>query len=211
MVDSPGAKPSLRDFEPAPFAEQHVRMRHRDLVERDFHMAVRRIVIPEYRQVTDDLHPVGVERHENHRLLLVLFRSRIGLAHDDGDRAARIAGSARPPFAAVDDIAIALGRDAAQDVGRVGRGDVGLGHQEGRANLAVHQRPQPLLLLLARPVAVEHLHIAGVGRRAVERFRRPQETPHFLGAKGILEVAQAGPFKFERLVDMGRGRRWRHE
>jgi hypothetical protein len=40
---------------------------------------------------------------------------------------------------------------------------VQLGHGVGRADLAVQQRLQPLLLLLGRAHALEHLHVAGVG------------------------------------------------
>src|SRR3712207_8706481 len=46
----------------------------------------------------------------------------------------------RPPFAAVQHIVVAVAGDVALDVGGVGRGDRRLGHQEGRAYLAVHQR-----------------------------------------------------------------------
>ena len=109
------------------------------------------------------------------------------------------------------DIFVAAHVDAALDVGRVGRGDVGLGHQEGRADLAVHQRLQPFVLLLARAVAVDDLHIAGVGRGAVEHLGRPHDPAHFLGAERILEVGEARPFELEAVVDRRRAVRGRHE
>ena len=39
-------------------------------------------------------------------------------------------------------------------------GDVGLGHRERRADLAVEQRAQPAVLLLLRAELREHLHVA---------------------------------------------------
>ena len=155
MVDAARPEPALRDLEAAPFAEQQVRRRHAHVLQHDLHMAVRRVVIAVDGERAQDVEAGRVERHQDHRLLAVLVGALVGLAHQDRDLAARIAGARRPPFAAVDHIIIAVAGDVAFDVGRVGRGDRGLGHQEGRADLAVHQRPQPLLLLLARAVAVE--------------------------------------------------------
>ncbi len=152
-----------------------------------------------------------VHRHQDHALLLVALGRGVGLAHHDRDLAARIADARRPPFAAVDDVMIAVTDHRRFDVGCVGRGNGGLGHQEGGADVAVHQRPQPLLLLLARAVAVEDLHVAGVGRRAVEHFRRPADPAHFLGAQGVFEVGELRAFERERVVDMGLARVGRHE
>ena len=45
MVDAPRSQPALRDLEPAPFAEQQIVGRHAHVLERDFHVAVRRVVI----------------------------------------------------------------------------------------------------------------------------------------------------------------------
>ena len=45
------AQPPLRDLEAAPFAQQHVGRRHADVVERDFGVAVRRVVVAEHRQM----------------------------------------------------------------------------------------------------------------------------------------------------------------
>src|SRR5205085_8940647 len=64
------------------------------------------------------------------------------------------------------------------------------------------QRPQPLLLLLASPVAVEHLHIARIRRGAVEHLARPADPAHLLGAEGIFKVGELRPLELEALVDM---------
>src|SRR3546814_4124173 len=56
------------------------------------------------------------------------------------------------------------------------------------------------------------LHIAGVGRRAVEHLARKADAAHFLGAQRIFQVGEAGAFELDRLVDMMMRRRLgRHE
>ena len=51
---------------------------------------------------------------------------------------------------------------------RIGAGHLGLGHREGRADVALEQRGKPALLDRFGGVEVEDLHVAGVGRGAVE-------------------------------------------
>ena len=58
-----------------------------------------------------DLHARCVSsRHEDLRLLHVAWLAPvgIGLAHDDGDLAARVTDAGRPPLAAVDDVVVAV-------------------------------------------------------------------------------------------------------
>ena len=66
-----------------------------------------------------------------------------------------------------------------------------LGHGVGRADLAVQQRLQPLLLLLGRADLLQHFHVAGVGRRAVERLRRQRLLAQLGGDIGVVEVGEA--------------------
>ena len=207
----PGPSRPCAISKPRPSPSSMVEAGTRTSFERDLHMAVRRVVIAVDGERALDRDARRVERHQHHRLLPVLVGRAVGLAHQDRDLAARIAGARRPPFAAVDHIIVAVAGDVAFDIGRVGRGDRRLGHQEGRADLAVHQRPQPFLLLLARAVAVEHLHIAGVGRRAVEHLGRPQDPAHLLGAERIFEVGELGALELEALVDMRERAARRHE
>ena len=72
------------------------------------------------------------------------------------------------------------------------------GHGIGRADLAVQQRLQPLLLLLGRADLLQHFHVAGVGRRAVERLRRQRLLAELGGDVGIVEVGEAA-------ADLGMG------
>jgi len=59
--------------------------------ELDVHVAVGRVVVAEEVQGAQDSHPGRLARNEDHRLLRVLRRARIGLAHHDEELAARIA------------------------------------------------------------------------------------------------------------------------
>src|SRR5207249_7029513 len=67
-----------------------------------------------------------------------------------------------------------------------------LGHRERGADLALEQGLEPLLLLLGRAVALEHLPVAGVGRRAVEGLRRDRRATHDLAERRVLEVPEPG-------------------
>ncbi len=202
MVDTARAKAPLRDLEAAAFAQQHVGDRHADVLQFHFHVAVRRIIITEHRQVAQDGDARRVHRHQDHRLLRVALRFEIGLAHHDGDLAPRIAHARRPPFAAIDHIFIAIAFDAGFDIGRIRTGGEGFGHQEGRPDLAVHQRFEPFVLLFARAIAMEYFHIARVGRGTVEDFGCKTDAAHFLGAQRIFEIGEAGAFEFEGFIDM---------
>ena len=66
MMDTPRPEPPLRNLEPAPFAQEHVRRRNADILQLDFHMAVRRIIIPEDGQVAQDVYARRVELHQDH-------------------------------------------------------------------------------------------------------------------------------------------------
>ena len=177
-----------------------------DVLQQHLGVAVRRVVEAEHRQHLLDLDARGVERHQDLRLLLMARRLRIGLAHHDRDLAARIADAGRPPFAAVDDVMVAVALDAGLDIGGVGRRHRRFGHQEGGADFAVHQRPQPLPLLLLAAVAHQHFHVAGIGRRAVEHFRGPADVAHFFGERRVFQIAQSRAAEFIVLM-----RRRRHE
>ena len=202
VVDAARPEAALRDLEAAAFAQQHVGDGDTHVDHLDFHVAVRGIVIAEHGQVADDVHAGAVDRHQHHRLLRVTLGREIGLAHHDRDLAARIAEAARPPLAPVDHVVIAVTLDAGLDVRGVRGGGIGLGHQEGGTDLAVHQRAEPFFLLFAGAVTVEHLHVAGIGRGAVEHFRSPADAAHFLGAQGVFEVSEARPVELEGFIDM---------
>ena len=136
----------------------------------------------------------GVSRgHDDHRLLLVAVGVLgIRLAHEDEDLAALVADAGGPPLVAVDDVGVAVAHDRGLDVGRVRGRHLGLGHGEGRADLALQQRLQVLLLELGAGVALEHLHVAGVGRRAVEGLGGDGRAAHDLAERRVFEIGEAG-------------------
>jgi hypothetical protein len=101
---------------------------------------------------------------------------------------------------------IAVARDRGFDIGRIRRRHRRLGHQEGGTNFAVHQRPQPLLLVLLGAVPHQHFHVAGIGRGAIEHFGGPADVAHLLGERRVFQVAQSRAAEFIVLV-----RRRRHE
>ena len=138
-------------------------------------------------------------------------RTWVGLAHDDEDGAARVAYARRPPLAAIDDVVVAIAHDGSGNVGGIRRSHIGFGHQKRRANLAIHQRAQPLFLVRQCAVALQHFHVAGIGRRAVEHFRGPRDAAHFLGTAGVFEVAKTRPFEAEAGFYMEGAMRRRHE
>ena len=191
VVDAARAKTRLRDFKAAAGRAQAVGHRHAHVVEGQFDVAVRRVVVAEHRQRPDDAHARRVHRHQHHRLALVRRGVGLGDAHDDEDGAARVGGAGGPPLAAVDDVMLAVAHDRQRDVGGVGAGHVGFGHGEGRADFAGQQPRQPGFLLFGRGEVHQHFHVAGVGRAAVEDLGRVQGTAGELGDGGVVEVAQA--------------------
>ena len=82
------------------------------------------------------------------------------------------AGAGDEPLAAVDDPLVALLSARVRIMLGIGAAaGRGLGHGEGGAHLAVDDRLQPPVLLRRRADLREHIHVAVVGRRAVERDR----------------------------------------
>lgn len=68
---------------------------------------------------------------------------------------------------AVQNVVVAVTLDGHLDVCSITRSDLGLCHQEGRTNLALEQRVEPLPLLCLSAVLCNNLHVAGVGCSAV--------------------------------------------
>ena len=191
VVDAARPEPALGDFEAAPFAQQQIRRRHPHVVEQNFAMAVRGVVVAEHRQRAHHGDAGRICRHQDHRLLGMAGRQWIGFSHHDVDLAARVAGAGDPPFVAVDHILVAVTLDAGGDVGRIRRGDVRLGHCKRRADFAAQQRLQPCALVLFGAIALDGFHVARIGRGAVEHFRRPHHAAHDFAQRRVVEVRQA--------------------
>ncbi|MOA30903.1 hypothetical protein D3C78_1520240 [compost metagenome] len=127
-------------------------------------------------------------------MLRVLGGFGVGLAHGHEHGATGVGGAGNPPLAAVDHVLVALAFDARLDVGRIARGHVGLGHGEGRADLAFEQGLEPARLVGLIAVAGNGFHIAGVGCRAVERFRAPWHAAHDFRQRCVFLVGEPRAF-----------------
>ena len=106
------------------------------------------------------------------------------------DLAVGVPDAGRPPLAPVDHHLVAVDDRRGLHVGGVGRRDVGLGHRERAADPAVEQRLEPLRPLRVGAVAQQHLHVAGVGRVAVEDERRDRRAPGELGDRRVVDVGE---------------------
>jgi hypothetical protein len=93
----------------------------------------------------------------------------------------------------VDDVGIAVARDARLDVRGIRRRHLGLRHGEGGADLALEERLQPFLLVLGPAVTLEHLHVTGIRGRAVEGLRGDGRAAHDLAEGRVLEIGQPCP------------------
>lgn len=65
----------------------------------------------------NELDSRSVAGDNDHRLLLVLGRRGVALAHDEVDVVAGVSGARDPPLVAVDDNLVALDADRGLDVG----------------------------------------------------------------------------------------------
>ena len=162
------------------------------VVEVNFHVAVGRVVVAEHRQMARHVYSGCVHGHQNHGLLLVGRGLWVRFTHEYENFAARIARARCPPLAGVDDVLIAVAAYGALYVAGIGGSHGRLGHGKAGADLAVQQRSQPALLVLGACEACQHLHVAGIRRRAVEHFGADGRAAHDLGQRRIVEIAQAG-------------------
>lgn len=192
-MDAAGTQTALDNLEAAALSQDHVANGNSDIVEANVSVAMGRIVVAVDLEHSVNGDAGGVMGHEHNRLLAVrILVVGVRLAHDNVDVAARVASAARPPLLAVEDVLVALAANVELDVGSVGRGDLGLGHEERGANLAVHQGLEPLLLLGVVAVLGQDLHVARVGGRAVAGLGGAARAAQPLGHEAVLEVGPAG-------------------
>jgi hypothetical protein len=86
---------------------------------------------------------------------------------------------------------VAITLDPHLNVGSITRRNLGLRHEESRADLAPEQRVKPLPLLLLVAVFGEHLHVAGIWGRAIDSLGRDPALAQVLCHEPVLEVAEA--------------------
>ncbi len=197
VVDAAGAEAALGDLEASAFAEEQVRGGDADVGEREFAVAVGQVVVAVNGEEALDLHAWGIEGDKDHGLLLVARRGGIRPAHEDGEFGAGIAGAGGPPFAAIEDVFVAVASDGGGDVCGIRGGDAGLRHAEDGADIGVAEGGEPGGLLGGGAVAGEDLHIAGIGRGAVEDLRGPGDSAHDFAEGGVFEIGEAAIGKEE--------------
>ena len=183
---------TLGDLERAARAGEHGAARQAHPAQGDLAVTERLVVLAQRREHPLDGDAGRLERHEDHRVLAVPVGRGVGEAHEDADLAVGVAGAGRPPLAAVEHDVVAVEGGGGLHVRGVGAGDPGLGHEERAAHPPVEQRLEPLLLLLGRAVAQQHLHVAGVGGVAVEDQGREGRPAGLLGDGGVVGVAEPG-------------------
>ena len=100
MMDAIRPEPTLGDLKHATFADQHVRYRDADIIEKHLRMAVGRFVISEDRQHAFHDDPRIGQWHQDHRLPPIAVRVvGVGLTHHDQDLAPRVERARGPRFA----------------------------------------------------------------------------------------------------------------
>src|SRR5690554_417529 len=193
MVDTARPEAPLGDFKAATFTQQDITDRYTHVVVVNLGVAVRRMVITEYRQRANHFHPGCIQRHQNHRLLLVLGSGGVGFTHNDGNLAGGGHGTRRPPLTTVNNVLVTFPTNLASNVGCVRGSHIRLCHGKAGSDFSIQKRLQPLLLLFLVSVTGNGLHVAGVRRGAVEYLGSHLGTAHNLAQMCVLEVCQAGP------------------
>src|SRR3546814_13547668 len=87
-MDSAWPQSPLSNFKAAPLAEQHILDRNANILQLDFAMTMRRIVIAKHRKHSQNLNPRRVERQEDHDLLSMARGIRIGLSNENDRKSA---------------------------------------------------------------------------------------------------------------------------
>ena len=127
-------------------------------------------VLVERVQHPFDMNPRRAHRREEHRRAGGPTHVALVARHDDAEIGADRSGD--QPFAPVDDklVTVAAGGRQQHRGVRSGTGSR-FGHHETRADLPRRHWPQPLLLLALLGDFFDKVHVAFIGRKAVERHR----------------------------------------
>ena len=170
------------DAQAVAFVHQHVLGRDFQTVE--FELAMAAVLLrPHDRDAPHDA-PA--------RLVLVIEErgqpaARIVRGARDQDEMRGAVGAGDEPFAPAHDVAVAFLLGAREHHAGIGAGaGMRLGHHEGRAHLALDDRAQPFFLLLRRADLGEQVHVAVVGRHAIDGERAEDR------ARGLLVDRRPG-------------------
>ena len=135
--------------------------------------------------------------HDEHRRAAIAGELVVGARHADHERGpVRARDEALAP---VDAPAAGHAPSLGAERRRVGAGPRRrLAHREGRAHAAVRERAQQALLLLVAADDLEQVHVALVGRRAVQRRRAEQAVAGLLEHRGLRPCVSRSRHRRER-------------
>ncbi|MNO81803.1 hypothetical protein D3C76_730570 [compost metagenome] len=169
---------------------QHVAGRYPQVFEAQYRMAAGETAVERvHHALQDETRAVGIgEEHGG----AAVFHAR----HDDGEAGAFKAGD--QPLGAVDDVVVAVTHGSGGHQRRVGAGTVRLGHGEAGADVALHQRAQPALLLLRRGDHFHQVDVALVGGVDIHRGRAEGRVTGLLEDHRLTHVRQPEPAHFGR-------------
>jgi hypothetical protein len=94
-------------------------------------------------------------------------------------------------YRTVQNVLVALTGNLQSNVGGITRGNIRLGHEESRANLAVEQRLEPLVLLSLGAVLCNDLHVSSVWSSTVGGLGGSAALAQVLGHEPVLQIAEA--------------------
>ena len=114
---------------------------------------------------------------------------RIRDQHHDGKGGP--VGRGREPFVPVDDIVSAILDGGGCHPDRIRPGILRLGHREAAADVAVHQRAQPALLLGLGAELHEDFHVSGIGSLTIEDEVSERAASELLAHERVLHEAEA--------------------
>lgn len=195
VVNATWSQTTLDNLKASSLAENHCAHRNSHVGKGQVSVAMGCVIVSVDLEHALDFDARRVDRHQQHRLLLIrILVVLIRLSHDNVDLATRITGSARPPLLPIEHVFVAVASNVQLNIGRIRRSHLRLRHEESRSNLALHQRFQPLLLLGIVAILGQHLHVARVGSRAVTRLGRAARPTKPFGHDAILEIRPARRF-----------------
>mmetsp|Transcript_63783 Transcript_63783/g.120778 ORF Transcript_63783/g.120778 Transcript_63783/m.120778 type:complete len:259 (-) Transcript_63783:418-1194(-) len=160
VMDSAWTKTSLCNLKASALTKNHVPLWHAHVVEDDLSMIV---FCTKDCQRPENLYAWSILGHQNHGLLFVERSREARSAEEDKDLALWANSTRDPPLVTVDHILITIRFDSSADVCGITGSNTWLRHGEGRANLAIQKRLQPLLLLLWAAELLDDLHVSCVG------------------------------------------------
>src|SRR5262245_16429299 len=179
-------EPDLGDAQPVTEAHQHVFVG--DLEALEDKLAMPAVLLrPHDRNPPDDLEAGLVAMKQKSREAA----ARIVRGAGNQNEMIGNAGAGDEPLMAADHPAVALLLSAGTDHAGIGAAaGRGLGHRKSRAHFALDDRAQPLVLLRRRADQRQHIHIAVIGRRAIEHDRAEDRAVRLLIHRGPADDRQ---------------------